>query len=110
MINILNIILEKVPKNINVDDIKNKILKVENVEDIHHIHVWTMDGNHNYLTAHIKINENIQIEELEKIKETIKDIMKHINIFHSTLEFESKKCHEESCDNVEINHIHNHSH
>ncbi len=103
---VLDIILEKVPKGIKIDDIKRKIEENKDVKEIHHIHVWTLDGNNNYLTAHICLNKNLDLENVEKIIENIKHEISHFNIHHSTLEVEKNLCEEKECEvKIDLNNI-----
>lgn len=109
--NVMNIILEKIPTNVDIEQIKNEILNIEGILDIHHIHVWTIEGNYNYLTAHVQIDKNIEFNLLEQIKSKIKHELEHLNINHSTLEFETVLCHEKKChpkSNLNIHHMHHH--
>lgn len=110
--NIFEILLEKKPTRINIEEIKKHLLTIEEVKDIHHIHIWTIDGLNNYITLHVFIEESILSKELESIKKKINKELKEHGINHSTIEFEVKKCHEKDCKlNTNINthnHIHNH--
>lgn len=108
---VLNIILEKTPSDINTELIKNEISKIKNVLDVHHIHMWSIDGNSTCFTSHIKINKNLSDKEIESIKHEIKHLLLDLNISHTTLEFETTTCHHENCDNeVHINTHHMHHH
>ena len=108
---IMNIILEKVPLNVNVENIKKEILNINDVLGIHHIHVWTIDGNFNYLTAHIQIIKELTDQKEESIKHDIKHKLLGLNINHSTLEFETTLCEEEICNtDFKIESHHNHHH
>lgn len=86
---ILNLLLEGVPENINIDEIKKTILSVEGVKRVHDIHVWSLEGETDILTAHI-IVEDKYLQEPDKIKETIKSKLEKQHIGHSTLELESE--------------------
>lgn len=94
---IFNVFLEKVPKDINMDELKKHLEKVNNVLNIHHIHLWTMDGASNYATVHVLVDENIKMIDLEKIKEQLKEELSEHDISHSVIEFETKKCTDENC-------------
>ena len=50
---VLDIFLEKTPEDIDIDELKEHLLKIKGVDDIHHIHVWSIDGYNNYATMHI---------------------------------------------------------
>lgn len=104
---VLNIFLEKTPKNIDIDQVEEKVLKVKGVLGIHHIHARSIDGYTNFATLHVivkKYNSNIKHE--------VKEELEKLGICHSTIELEeeNEKCHEELCemDNKKI--IHNHHH
>lgn len=90
----LNLFLEKTPHGINVLDIKEDILAVDNVIDVHHIHVWSMDGFHNYVTMHIVTNA-----DSHEIKAKVREELREHGIGHATLELESEGelCHELYC-------------
>ncbi len=101
MRNIYNIFMEKVPKNIKVDTIKNDIEENENVDNVHHIHIWSMDGVNNYMTAHIHLNKVLSEQDIINVKNSIKNKLREDKISHITLEVEyfNEKCDEEECKN-----------
>ena len=111
---IFDLLLEKAPHDINIDEIQEHIRKVEGVIDVHHIHVWSMDGQSNYATMHIVANG-----DAHTLKDAVREELKEHGIGHSTLELESpnEHCHEKDC-HVETNehsshhhhHHHNHHH
>lgn len=91
---ILDIFLEKVPHGIEVNKIKEHIAQVEGVLDVHHIHIWSMDGEKNFSTMHI-----VAKGDFGEIKEKIHEELKAFGISHSTLELESEneQCSIKSC-------------
>ena len=102
----LDIFLEKIPDNIDIDEIREHILEIEGVLDVHHIHIRTIDGHNNYATMHI-----VTSEEPHKIKDAVREELKEHGIAHTTLELESENehCHEQFCV-IEHNHSHSHHH
>lgn len=104
---VLDLFLVKTPKDIDIDVLKKELLKVENVSDIHHIHVWSMDGVNNYATIHAVIDTL----NFEKVKHNLKKELNKHGIFHSTIEIEAKdsKCDDKVCkvNNINAKH-HNH--
>ena len=107
--NIFEILLQKKPEQIDELNIKNKILEINEIKDIHHIHIWTIDGINNYITLHVLISDNILVNKLEEIKKKINVILKENNINHSTIEFETKECKKNYCD-IKSDEISNHHH
>ena len=103
---ILDIFLEKIPNNINIEELKKYILKIDRVIDIHHIHIWTIDGMNNYLTMHVVTDS----KDINKLKKEIKDKLKEKNISHVTLEIEDEidNCDDTNCIIENNNHKHRH--
>jgi cobalt-zinc-cadmium efflux system protein len=91
--------LDGVPDNVDIPKIKEEILEINGVIDIHHMHVWAISTTQNAMTAHIVVSENIKNEELSILKHTIKHKLEHLNIHHTTLEteFENQNCVEMKC-------------
>ncbi len=92
---VFNIFMDKIPNDLSIDDIKNKLIENFNsLSDVHHIHVWSLDGINNCMTCHIKLNVDLTSEDIITLKQEIKDFLNEENINHVTLEIEYKdeKC------------------
>ena len=106
----LVLFLEKAPNNINIQEIKKHLTEMAEVKDVHHVHVWSMDGITNYATMHV-VTDNPSHELKCKLKEELKE---H-GINHVTIEFESPDeiCESHDCVVEESNgssHHHHHHH
>ena len=104
---ILDLFLEKTPANIRVEELKNHLLKIKEIKDIHHIHVWSLDGNNNYSTMHIVTDTKDPV----KLKKAVRNEMLEHNIIHTTIEIEGsdEKCLDKEC-HVDIKTSHHHQH
>lgn len=106
----LDLFLEKTPHDVDLEEIKEHLLSVEGVLDVHHIHLWSMDGQNHFATMHIVARGNPH-----QIKAAVKVELKQHGIGHTTLELEeeAEHCHERHC-HVEFNqssgHHHHHHH
>ena len=103
----LDLFLVKIPEGIEIDEIKHHLLEIDGVLDVHHIHVWSMDGNQNYATMHVVTNSNHL-----KIKKAIKDELFEHGIVHATLELEGEKehCEDKHCHTHSSSKHHHHAH
>ena len=104
---VLDLFLEKTPDDINIDELKEHLLKIKDVEDIHHIHVWSIDGYNNYATMHIVTKS----KNISKVKKEIREELEEHNICHSILETEEEACSEKECHvkaHLELHHHHHH--
>ena len=97
---VFEIFMEKVPDSLKIEEIKQKVEnKYNQIDDIHHIHIWTMDGDNNFMTCHIKLKDDLDNKEISKLKNDIKDYLKSIDITHSTIEIEynNEECNQKKC-------------
>lgn len=108
---VLALLLEKVPQGISVQKIKEHITQLPGVEDVHHIHIWSIDGRTNYATMHI-----VTGGDPHQMKDTVRRELREQGIAHATLELETagEHCHEESCcpmpESTGYHHHHHHHH
>ena len=105
----LDLFLEKTPHGIDVHEICEHLLHIEGVEDVHHVHVWSMDGYSNYATLHI-----VTDGDTHHIKEAVREELAEHGIAHATLELEApgEHCNEKNCTvhHTEGGHGHHHHH
>ena len=103
---ILDLFLEKTPYSIDIDELKKHLLEIKGVDDIHHIHVWSMDGYNNYATMHIVST----VKDVSKIKKEIRAELEEFGIGHAILETESEVCDDVECHVDSITEHHHHHH
>lgn len=84
----LQVFLQAVPASINMEKVKLKILQVKFVRDVHHMHVWTLDGMTHILTAHIALEEGLTLAQWDQAKGQVKQLLYAQGLAESTLEFE----------------------
>ena len=106
----MDLFLEKTPHGMDVKEIEAHVAGIDGVLDIHHIHIWSMDGQSNYATMHIVTNSDPH-EMKAKIRE---ELLEH-GIGHATLELETQgeHCHEPHCHvdfHATSGHHHHHHH
>ena len=104
---VVDLFLEKIPNNIDIEEIKEHLLEIEGVIDVHHIHIRSIDGFNNYATMHIVVDC-----EYKQIKHKVKEELEEHGIAHTTIEFEGKdeKCNSEKCEIKKSSHSHHHHH
>lgn len=89
MIPIATIFLQALPAGLNLQDIETRIRGLPEVEDCHHTHLWTLDGEHHVLTTHICLKESLPMEDLIGIKARLRSLLREeFEIVEVTIEFE----------------------
>ena len=97
--NSLRLSLDGVPENVDIQKVKEAILKTKGVKGFHHLHVWAISTTQNAMTGHLVVSGNISNIDLVTIKNKIRDGLKRLNIHHTTLEIEHdiQNCEELRC-------------
>lgn len=85
---ILPVFLQATPDNINLKALQSDLESIQHVAAAHHIHAWSMDGQHHVLTAHLEIDTVLDNSQLLIIKNKAKVIIERYDFFHSTVELE----------------------
>ena len=104
---IVDLFLEKTPSNVDIEKVKEHLLEIQGVMDVHHIHVRSIDGYNNYATMHV-----VAEGDYKQIKDMVKEELEEHGIAHSTIEFEEKgeTCDSENCEIKNTSHSHHHHH
>ena len=94
----LFVFLQGIPKDINMTTIENTILEVPNVESIHDIHLWSLEGEQHVFTVHIRLKDIASFDDIVDTKSSIKAALAPYNFKHLTIETELNN---ESCSMLE---------
>ena len=105
---ILDLFLEKMPAGFDIERVRKILTEVEGVSDVHHIHIWSMDGMSNYATMHVVSDS----DDVVLLKQAVRGKLKELGISHVTLEIEgaTEECTEKECHVEVATHVHGHHH
>jgi len=88
----MNILLEGTPRGMKLDAVAESIRKVEGVNDVHDLHVWSIGSESHALSCHIAIAD-IPPSVSERILRDVKEVLHHsFRIEHTTIQFEHVEC------------------
>ena len=96
---VIKIFLQSNPEDVDLLAIEEELRLLKNVEDIHDVHAWSLDGKYNVLSLHVVINHIIDSETLALLKNQIREHTRKMGIDHATIEVElsSEACLLENC-------------
>ncbi|MBT3213967.1 MAG: cation transporter [Deltaproteobacteria bacterium] len=96
---VTKIFLQSNPEGLDLSAIENELRTLNNVEDIHDVHAWSLDGKYHVLSLHVVISQITDQESLVLLKNQIRDQLHKMGIEHSTIEFElpTEACVLENC-------------
>jgi cobalt-zinc-cadmium efflux system protein len=86
----VNILLQGVPKHINLEAVKRDITAIKGVIGVHDVHIWSLEGETDVFTAHVVLDDETLKKQPEQTKQAIKETLQTHHIEHSTIELESK--------------------
>ncbi len=101
---VIELFLEKTPDGIKVQQIKDSLMELPGILDVHHIHLWSMDGQSHYATMHIRT-----AADPHEVKDVVREKLGTFGIGHVTLELEAENepCYAQHCH---VEHTHHSSH
>ena len=96
---VIKIFLQSNPEDVDLLAIEEELRLLKNVEDIHDVHAWSLDGKYHVLSLHVVINHIIDSETLALLKNQIREHTRKMGIDHATIEVElsSEACLLENC-------------
>lgn len=89
-----SLFLQAVPDDLDIEELQGKLASVNLIESSHHTHIWSLDGEHHVLTAHLVVDPCATKDDLQAIKKDISKIAAEYEFEHTTIEFEF---HEKDC-------------
>jgi cobalt-zinc-cadmium efflux system protein len=87
-----DILLEAVPKGIDLNEVTRTLRAVEGVKEIHDVHVWTITSGIYALSTHLFIQDQMLSRTREIINTVNRQMAERFNITHTTLQVECDRC------------------
>lgn len=85
----LKVMLQGTPQDVDLSGYENKVKALPQVNSLHDVHLWSLDGEHNILTLHVVTTDDITANDMQFLKEQIRQISSSYNIPHVTIEFDN---------------------
>ena len=84
----VTIFLQAVPDKTLSGELYQQLGSVEGVEGVHHLHLWSLDGEHHVMTAHLLISNETNSNQQVLLKKQLAEKLSSFNLAHTTIEFE----------------------
>jgi cobalt-zinc-cadmium efflux system protein len=89
----VDILMQATPRHIDIQEIKQSVEALPQVENIHHLHIWQMDDEHIHLEAHLNISQDLSLSKAQTVRHDVETLLKDkFGISHITLQIEYKGC------------------
>ncbi len=88
----LKILMLFAPEHIKIEEVVNEVLKVNEIKNIHHVHIWQLNDHDCHFEAHIEFKENIKLSDFDLVCEQVEEILNtKFQIHHCNLQPEFKR-------------------
>ena len=88
----LNILLEGLPRGLELKSVTNAMRAVDGVVDVHDLHIWSLGSSAHALSCHVLI-EDVPPSESDCVLKSINGVLAtRFHIHHSTIQFEHARC------------------
>ncbi len=88
-----NILMEATPIDINIEDVIKSVESMENIANMHDVHIWSISSDYYAMSAHIMIENNCSLDAVQDIINSVKSsLAKTYHIDHLTIEPETIRC------------------
>ncbi|WP_298285224.1 cation diffusion facilitator family transporter [uncultured Lutibacter sp.] len=92
LISSVKILMLFAPKHIMIDNVATEVLKINEVKNIHHVHIWQLNDHDIHIEAHIEFMNDIKLSEFDIICETIETmLLEKFHINHCNFQPEFKR-------------------
>ena len=88
----LNILIEGVPEGISLPKIRQALLEIKGLDQVHDLHVWNLCSNHIALSAHVVVDSGSPLSHDELISKINQELDAHFGIQHTTIQVEHQLC------------------
>jgi cobalt-zinc-cadmium efflux system protein len=85
----VTILMQMTPSEIDIAKIESRLIQIEGLQNVHHIHVWNLTDKLMHFECHLNLEHDLQVSETGQIFEKVKKILHdEFDIEHITIQFE----------------------
>ena len=84
----VSLLMQATPDKALHDQVVREMLSMEPVSGVHHLHLWSLDGEHHVLTAHLELSRSVDSREYLDLKTEVEKRLSEHDFVHTTIEFE----------------------
>lgn len=80
--------LQAAPEGVDMSQLAQRLRNIGMVEDCHHTHLWSLDGNQHVLSTHLVVDHSADQTQIREIKQRAREELDGMRISHMTIEIE----------------------
>jgi cobalt-zinc-cadmium efflux system protein len=96
----LTILMEGAPKGVNLSEVANALIELDGVNDVHHLHAWSLTSGKTVFSAHLATDEASSAPSV--LKRAHKLLRERFGFYFSTLQVETTCLDEDHARDIDI--------
>lgn len=84
----LDVFLQRAP-DMDTEQLRAQISSLEGIEDLHDLHLWSLDGEYHIMTLHLVLGEQVTLADQKRLKKEVRALVRTFHLHHLTIEFET---------------------
>lgn len=84
----MKLFFQAVPDKELLEKIRGTLLSIGGIDEVHHLHLWSLDGEHHVLTAHVVVSSSLESGKHRALRSKIGQGLDQYNLNHTTIEIE----------------------
>lgn len=91
LVHAVHILMEGTPVTVDAEQVRNTLLDIEGVLDVHDLHIWTITSGLDTLSCHLLIRDSSDSQTV--LQEAVRRIETEFEILHTTIQVETRELH-----------------
>ncbi|MGO4182642.1 cation diffusion facilitator family transporter [Paenibacillus sp. MCAF9] len=91
----VHILMEGTPAHVNAEQVKEALLDIQGVKDVHDLHIWTITSGIDSLSCHLIVEDEKDCQVI--LQEAIQHLADRFQIEHSTIQIEKSQLKHSAC-------------
>jgi cobalt-zinc-cadmium efflux system protein len=89
----VEVLLESTPSDVDLVALRSAITAVDDVDEVHDLHVWSLSSDIRVLSAHLVLEGHPTLEQAQALAERVRAaVAVPFGLAHTTLELECERC------------------
>ncbi|MCO7176655.1 cation diffusion facilitator family transporter [Sporolactobacillus kofuensis] len=82
----VNILMEAKPENLDLEEVRSRILQLNGVQGLHDLHIWTITSGFYSLSCHLTVSDGV---DRDQILTQVEQLLADYHLEHSTIQIEN---------------------
>jgi len=88
LVPVIRVFLQAAPPGVDLESLQMELDAIDGVESVHDLRVWSLDGEHHVLTAHLVISERSTVEQQQRILELAHAVARKIHLQEAAIQID----------------------